>query len=203
MSQSQMTFTGGAPVPSHASLTEFWRWAFSDLCDDDIKGIFAEWMVGNLLGLPMETTRRVSWADSDLVLPSGKRVEVKSSAVWQSWKLINADGSPKPVQATTTLDPRRIRFSGLQARTSSTLATAGEQRRFKSDFYVFCMQTQTDPSSWDAWNLSHWEFFLFSKEQLVAAGVGQSISLARLRDLQPPMSAEVFQAQARQRLGIQ
>lgn len=150
---------------------------------------------------PSETKRRVSWADSDLILPSGKGIEVKASAVWQSWKLLNPDGSPKTVQACAAIEPKRIRFAGLQARTAVSPARAGEVRRFKSDFYVFCMHTQTDPSSWDAWNLSHWQFFLLSKQALMSARIGRSVSLAKLRELQVPMSAVEFQLLAKQVLG--
>jgi hypothetical protein len=201
MNQSVLTFAGDAAIPPHASMTEFWRWAFSDLCDDDIKGIFAEWMVGNLLGLPLDKTRRVSWADSDLFLPSGKGIEVKASAVWQSWKLVNPDGTAKPAQAVTIINPKRIRFAGLQARTAVSPAPSGQVRRFKSDYYIFCMHTQTDPSSWDAWNLAYWQFFLLSKQELISADIGQSISLARLCELQAPMSTTQFQTYAKQVLG--
>jgi hypothetical protein len=50
-------------------LQEFYHWAFSGLCDDDIKGIFAERMVMKLLNC--SSPRRISWADNDINLPSG------------------------------------------------------------------------------------------------------------------------------------
>ena len=202
MNQDSVKFIGDANMSEFASLFAFWRWAFSDICDDDIKGIFAEWMVGTLLGLPMHESRRVSWADSDLILPSSTRVEVKASAVWQSWKLVNENGTSKPLPVPVSLDPARIRFGGLQARTAVTVARADEAPRFKSDFYVFCMHAQTDPASWSAWNLSQWEFYLLSQPELVAAKIGQSISLARLRQLQSPMTARQFQDYAMQVLGL-
>ncbi len=36
---------------------DFWRWAFSDLCDDDLKGWYAEWIVSILLGIRTERRR--------------------------------------------------------------------------------------------------------------------------------------------------
>jgi len=44
--EDQLTGVDGL---TNAGLTDFWRWAFSDLCEDYLKGIFAEWMVGVLL----------------------------------------------------------------------------------------------------------------------------------------------------------
>jgi hypothetical protein len=48
------------------SRQQFYQWAFSDFCDDDLKGIFAEWMVSELLNCP--SLRRFSWADNGLSL---------------------------------------------------------------------------------------------------------------------------------------
>ena len=45
-----ITFSGGPQLDATPTLLDFWRWAFSDICDDDIKGILAEWMMGTLLG---------------------------------------------------------------------------------------------------------------------------------------------------------
>jgi hypothetical protein len=160
-------------------LQEFYRWAFSDLCDDDLKGIFAEWMVSKLLNCP--SPRRVSWADSDIILPSGIHIEVKSSAVWQSWKLVNQDGSRKnPLPLAKPFRPTCIRFGGLQAR--PTASQWSGDRDFKSHLYVFCFQCQTDPAQWDAQNLQQWEFYVMNRHELIELTVGKSISLAALRN---------------------
>ncbi|WP_306535059.1 hypothetical protein [Geobacter sp.] len=202
MNPAEIKFTGDTILCEQSTLLEFWKWAFSDLCDDDIKGIFAEWMVGLLLGLPLARSRRVSWADSDIILPSGIRIEVKASAVWQSWKLVNEDGSAKPLPASTAVDPRRIRFGGLQARSAVTPVPVNDESRFKSDYYVFCMHMQTDPASWGAWNLAHWEFYFVSRHELAGAGIGKSVSLAKLREIVRPMTARQFQQHARQLLDL-
>lgn len=195
-------FVGNAIAPDYASLLSFWKWAFGDLCDDDIKGIFAEWMVGVLIGLPMHQTRRVSWANSDIILPSGLRIEVKASALWQSWKLVNEDATPKSGVLPIACEPAKVRFSGLQARSSVGTSKANNLSTFKSDYYVFCMQTQADPAAWSAWDLAQWEFYLLAREELVTAGVGRSISLAKLRRLQAPMSAAQFQQHAKNVFGL-
>lgn len=74
-------------------LLDYLAWAYSDLCDDVNKGVFAEWLVAKILGI--NTERRYLWANSDLESSEGIRVEVKASAYWQSWKAINSDGTLK------------------------------------------------------------------------------------------------------------
>ena len=98
--------------------------------------------------------------------------------------------------------PGKVRFSGLQARSSVDTPKANDLSTFKSDYYVFCMQTQADPAAWSAWDLAQWEFYLLAREELVAAGVGGSISLAKLRRLQEPMLAAPFQQHARIVFGL-
>jgi hypothetical protein len=198
MNASEIKFIGDPQL--NGTLADFWHWAFSDLCDDDIKGIFAEWMVRVLLGLPLYDSRRVSWANSDIILENA-RIEVKASALWQSWKLVNEDGTRKPSPRPALLHPSRVRFSGLQARTAVTPASADDPRQFKSDFYIFCFHSQIDPSAWDAWNLAHWEFYLMTRQELMELKVGNSISLATLRQVRAPMSAAQFQSYAKAQLG--
>jgi hypothetical protein len=70
--------SGGAVELADASLLDFWCWAFTDLCDDDVKGIFVEWLVVKALAIPQ--VRRVSWANSDLITAEKVRIEVKASA---------------------------------------------------------------------------------------------------------------------------
>lgn len=200
MNPSEVKFTGQTQTDLNCTLLDFWRWAFSDLCDDDIKGVFAEWMVRALLGLPVTSGRRVSWADSDIVT-NGLGIEIKSTALLQSWKLVNADGTRKSGLKPATLDPHKVRFAGLQARTAESPAKPDELRGFKSNFYVFCFQSETDPDRWDAWNLAQWEFYLMSRQELVDLKVGGSISLATLRKVRLPMSAEQLQSCAKARIG--
>lgn len=200
MNPEQYKFIGDPLVHVSGSLLDFWKWAFADLCDDDIKGVFAEWMVATLLGIPTSGKRRISWADHDLILPPGLKIEVKASSLWQSWKLINPDGTPKHDLPLAVLSPGRVRFSGLQARTAEKVAQKGAEPVFKSDCYIFCMQSETDPVRWNVWDLSQWKFFLLSRDELETAGIARSISLARLMEMQQPMIASEFVTFAKKRL---
>ena len=144
--------TGLPDAHPKLAVLDFWRWAFANLCDDDVKGWFAEWLVGSLLGLPM--THRISWANSDLITPGGIRIEVKASAYWQSWKRLNEDGTHKVVEVVPEARATTIRFGGLVAGNSVELV--GGPPSLKSDLYVFAFQRERDPELWDALNLDQW-----------------------------------------------
>jgi hypothetical protein len=199
MNPAEIKLTGNAQFNANTTLLDFWRWAFSDLCDDDIKGIFAEWMVIKLLGL--QRTRRISWADSDIILEDDTRIEVKATAVWQSWKLLDEYGKRRIV-SPAILNPNQIRFCGLKARTAVLHPRPSEASQFKSKFYIFCFHSQLDPAAWDAWNLANWEFYMMSKTELTELKIGRSISLRTLRNCRPPMSAARFQEYAKSQLGL-
>lgn len=66
-----------------ATVTDFWRWAFSDLRTNALRGVLAEHLVASALGVADET--RIEWDGHDVTTTDGVRVEVKSSAFLQSW----------------------------------------------------------------------------------------------------------------------
>jgi hypothetical protein len=190
----------------NASLLDFWKWAFADLCDDDIKGIFAEWLVLQLLRIPGH--RRVSWANSDIVTPDGVRIEVKASSYWQSWKLLDEFGAPRtsplhPISAKT-----QVAFAGLRARDAVAAPDSSIAPDFKSHLYVFALQRETNPELWNAMDLTQWEFYTLPEIRLRQLG-GRSVSLKTLRREQKKLSgsesltAESFPAVARKLIEMQ
>ena len=198
---SGVTFTGKVETGSITTLLDFWRRLFSDLSDDDTRNIFAKWMVGTLIGLPIESSRRSSWAVSDFILPDQTRLEVKSRALWQSWKLESGDGTQKSPRSPANINPNRIRFGGLQARSEVSPSPGKTEPRFKSDIYIFCLYAQTDPAAWDDWNVANCEFYIMTREELEGLKVGHhSVSLATLRKFRTPMSAKEFRLYAKSRL---
>ncbi len=151
-----------------STLGDFLIWAYSDLCDDVIKGIFAEWMVAKLLGI--STTRRYEWSNSDLFSTRGTKIEVKASSYWQSWKAINPDGTAKDLDKYPIQPDSKIRFAGLMAK--DTIEHHKETRgRLKSDLYIFCFQNERDYDIWNAMNLSQWEFYLTPAKDLTTKSV--------------------------------
>ena len=131
MPRAQDRLFGADALPENGTVMEFWAWALGDLCDDDVKGWFAEWLVAKLLGIP--TPRRVSWANSDLITPQGVRIEVKSSSYWQSWKLIDEFGHPLPEPTHKLPQDRTIAWlARLKAPISRPIRAAGTMPKFDS-----------------------------------------------------------------------
>ena len=175
----------GLPELEGSSLIDFWQWAYGDLCDDDIKGIYAEWLVHKLLGV--RTNRRISWANSDVITPSGVRIEVKSSAHWQSWKFTNEQGEFEIKKKYAVAPANKIRFSGFITR-DSTDSNQSDTPTLKSDLYIFAFQKEEEIEKWNAFDLNQWEFFLVTADELLSHG-WKSISLAKLRNDFPVLNA--------------
>ena len=118
-----------------ATVIDFWRWAFSDLQANDLRGVFAEWLVAKLLGLAPPT--RDSWGDWDLQTPDGVKIEVKASAFLQAWEQSKLSA---------------ISFSGLNGRSSSVAADSTALPTYKADMYIFCVHKEEDRQRWNALN---------------------------------------------------
>jgi hypothetical protein len=67
-----------------ASVTEFWRFAMSDLRMNNTRGYLAEFLVAKAVGL--SDVRRIEWDAYDLLVDGWIRVEVKSLAYLQMWE---------------------------------------------------------------------------------------------------------------------
>lgn len=57
---------------------EFWRWGFSDLQTNIVRGILAEFLVAQAVGAREPV--RIAWDDFDVASAAGTHIEVKSSA---------------------------------------------------------------------------------------------------------------------------
>jgi hypothetical protein len=124
------------------TVRDFWTWSTSDLRENTIRGVLAEFIVAKSVGA--EHRIRVSWDNYDVLTPSGIRVEVKSSAYLQSW--------PQRVHST-------IRFSGLMGLAwDPETNTSSEEREVRADVFVFAIQTCRDAAAYDALDLTQWEF---------------------------------------------
>ena len=180
---------------TNTTLVDFWQWAFSDLCDDDLKGIYAEWLVHKLLGI--ESPRRISWANSDVVTPSRVRLEVKATSYWQSWKVIDQYGQPyAEPRYTIPKDDSKIRFGGLMARDSSSTTDMSMSRALKAQLYVFAFQHEKYITRWNAMDLSQWEFYVVRAEELAQIG-GRTVSLSKLRPKYGPLTSAEFGTRAK------
>lgn len=155
---------GGAPIEEAMALN-FWRWAFADLRQNALRGVFAEWVVAHLMGI--ERVCREPWADCDLVTAQGVRIEIKAAAFRQSW---HPEGAP----------PSKIVFSGLHGRRFEDGRYVAAST-YNADFYIFCLLDNLDPEA-DPFDLDRWRFWTLSAADLGRptpnSGQRRSITLA-------------------------
>jgi len=98
----------------NASVTDFWRFAMSDLRMNNARGYLAEFLVARALGL--DDVQRVEWDAYDLLVDDRIRVEVKSSAYPQAWEQPRLQ---RPVSFTLRSHPApspRSRFSEIRGK---------------------------------------------------------------------------------------
>ena len=148
----------------------FWSWAYSDLHQNTIRPVLAEYIVGVLLGAKSEG--RVPWDAVDLVF-EGRGIEVKSSAYVQSWSETLSKRIAFDIKQTRTYDDATQRFSEEPCRSAAC--------------YVFCLWPETDRlvSPLDA---TRWEFYVLSTKRIDGTlGTQKTLSLPRLRAMVDPV----------------
>jgi hypothetical protein len=152
---------------SDLSVLDFWRWAFSDLRENIVRGVFAEFLVARAVGDP--SPLRHAWDNFDVTTPTGIKIEVKSSAYLQSWR-----------QRTVS----RITFAGLTGRGYSYETNVLEaERSLRADVYVFALHTCREPTQYDVLDLTAWQFYVLPVTTLRDAGSPRSVSKSFLDQL--------------------
>jgi len=174
-----MRLVGNEPFHDLASplgfdLLSFWQWASSDLVSNATRGILAEYLVAQALGIAADGVRE-EWAAYDLETPDGTRIEVKSAAYVQSWQ--------------------QRRLSQISFRVSKTLAWDRYSNRYGSepkrhaDVYVFALLAHKEQETLNPLDVSQWEFFVLPTVVLDKRERSQhSITLPSLRRLAEPVS---------------
>lgn len=151
---------------SGLAVADFWRWAFSDLRENIVRGVLAEFLVAKAVGDP--SPLRHAWNNYDVTAPDGTRIEVRSSAYLQSWR-----------QKTHS----RITFTGLTGRAwSYETNELDADPSLRADVYVFALHNCRKPDQYDSLDLGSWEFYVVSVETLREAGLPKSVSMAAFLD---------------------
>jgi hypothetical protein len=146
-----------------SSVLDFWRWAFSDLRTNIVRGVLAEYLVARAVGDP--SPLREAWDNWDVTTATGIKVEVKSSAYLQSW-------NQRKLSAIT--------FSGLTGREwSAQTNELAADRTLRADVYVFAVHTCREPDQYDPLKIDDWEFRVMSAPQLAKHGY-RSVTLGFL-----------------------
>ncbi len=135
-------------------LLDYWRWSGSNLLDNTIRGILAEFLVATALNLHKEP--RVEWGGYDLLMDSESdtTIEIKSSAYVQSWK------QKKYFPIEFTIAPRLWSWNPKTGK-----STGGDVKRRWADIYVFCVFTRKE-SPFDPLDTDAWDFYVLSTEVL-------------------------------------
>jgi hypothetical protein len=149
-------------------LLDFWRWSVSDLVSNTWRGVVAEYIVAQALGVAHGL--RAEWRAYDLETVDGVKVEVKSSAYVQSWK-----------QDRDSV----IQFAvGKRRAWDAETNKLGDEVRRHADVYVFALLHHKDRESIDPMNLAQWRFFVVPTRALDARERSQhSITLRSLETL--------------------
>jgi hypothetical protein len=139
---------GGDPLPF--VVADFWRWAFSDLVGNNLRGLVAEFLVARALGVA--DGGRVEWDAVDLRTPDGLSIEVKCSGYLQSW------AQAKPSRISFDVGPKRSWDAA-----TNTMATDVARR---ANVYVFCLHAHRARETLDPLDVAQWEFFVLSRDAL-------------------------------------
>jgi hypothetical protein len=160
----------GDGAPGDATVTDFWRWAMSDLIGNTARGVLAEYIVARALGLT--SGARIEWDAYDLKTPGGVKIEVKSAAYLQSWYQKKLS---------------RIVFSIRPARAwDATTNELDSLARRQADIYVFCLLKHKDKATIDPLDLDQWEFYVVRTADLNARyGAQRGLALSSLLTLAP------------------
>lgn len=155
------------------SLLNYWKWSNSDLLSNATRGIFAEYIVACSLDIDI-TKPRNEWSAYDLITKDGIKIEVKSCAYLQSWN---------------QKDYSKISFSIKKSfYWDSTKGIDMSNKQRAADIYVFCLLKHKDKNTVNPINLSQWDFYVVSTEQLDNYKRSQhSITLNSLENLTQPL----------------
>jgi hypothetical protein len=163
------------------TVLDFWRWAYGDLRGNTLRGDFAEWLVGLLLGVDLGN--RPVWDSFDHSLVEA-RIEVKSCGYLQGW-------------SQTAYS--RITFGPLLKLTwDDKTGLFSPTAQLNADWYVFALQTCQNGPDYNPLDLAQWEFYLLPREQLTHLRKGQALSLAQVSKLTKAMTASELRTDGRQ-----
>lgn len=150
----------------------FQKWAIGNLVDNRNRGIFAEWLVGQALGVISDGEVRHEWDAYDLLYGQIK-VEVKASGLSQTWN---------PGQRTNPrfdIPPRKWTWV---AETDDWIEH-DQPVRF-ADVYVFCLHEPVPATNENVGDPASWKFWVISKKKLdEELGAQKSVGLATLSRL--------------------
>lgn len=155
------------------TVLDYWAWFCSDLYDNTMRGVMAEFLVASSFTIGSTLPRsqmRTNWLPYDVTSPTGRRIEVKSAAYIQSW-------TPEDVYSQIKFDiGKKLAWNG------SSYASKPDRN---CDLYVFCVFTALTKDV-SVLNLDYWDFYVLPTSVLNEKVPEQkSIALSSLLKLKP------------------
>jgi hypothetical protein len=138
----------------------FQRWVAGDLTGNRMRGLYAEWMISDRLGLTGDGSTRVEWDMVDIRY-RGLHLEVKTSGNRQQW-------SSEETPARFSIGPQ-TRIWNAELNTSQQLSTP----RRTADLYIFCSHRCESLSNSTVLDETNWSFMAVSTSDLDATLGGQ------------------------------
>ncbi len=168
------------------SIIDFWKWGFSELDDNTIRGTFAEFIVKTALDEEMVDCNLYTrgWAEYDLdgpIIPAlnrNARIEVKCTGLVQSWGMKHPERASFSIAPAKKLDLVKLDY----------LEDAPRQRN--NDLYVFCVYKASDLSE-NVLDMSLWEFYVIPTQMIEndpSLFKQKSLSLNRLKSISCPVT---------------
>ena len=156
------------------TVLDYWAWSCSDLYDNTMRGIMAEFLVfssfNNRSISSSDAQIRTNWLPYDVTSPTGRRIEVKSASYIQSW-------TPEDVFS-------QIKFD-IGKKVAWTENTYTSEPKRNCDLYVFCVFT-AHTRDISVLNLDYWDFYVLPTSVLNEKIPKQkSIILSSLLKLEP------------------
>lgn len=149
MNKEMLLEPGAKILGTKQTVLDFWKWGFSNILTNSLRGIFAEFLVGAAIGSLNQS--RIEWDAFDLQFKN-KKIEVKSAAYIQAWY----SGKPSKISfnigAKREYDYKSNKYSPAASR--------------NADVYVFCLMKEMNPELVNPLDTSQWEFYVVSTEQL-------------------------------------
>lgn len=157
--------------PLKTPISEFWKWAYSDLLDNTTSATFAEFLVANVLELT--NLPRVGWDCVDLRY-KGLNIEIKTSSYLQSWEQHKISDISFDISRKRGWDNSTYKFS--------------EAARF-ADIFIFCIYAGNSKGNGSLMNCENWKFYIVNRETIdEKLGSQKKISLSKLQSIADGLS---------------
>ncbi len=124
------------------TVLDFWSWAFSDILSSRNRGVFAEFLIGAVLGTTENA--RIEWDVADHIY-RGRKIKVRSASYIQHWF------QKKPARIVFPLGRTRQR----KIKTS----IPGLSLHPKPEIYVFCLFNVKDSNEASVLDMEKWVFY--------------------------------------------